>query len=925
MSNRFQQLMQVGQSLWYDNIQRSLIKNGTLKRMIEEGEIRGITSNPTIFNLAISKSQDYDSAIAPMAWAGWSAEQIFYQLAVEDIQSAADLFLPLYEKSDRADGYVSLEVSPYLARDAQATVREALELWKRVDRPNLMIKIPATREGLEAIREAIAQGINVNVTLIFSLERYREVIEAYLSGLEKRVNAGLPVDRIASVASFFVSRVDTKVDALLEKLIAEGNLTEEEACSLMGKTAIANAKLAYQIFKETFNSSRFKRLAEKGARVQRPLWASTSTKNPRYRDVLYVEELIGPLTVNTVPPQTLDAFRDHGNVSLTLEEGVEEAKSHLAHLEHLGISMSLVTAQLEEEGVKAFADSFSTLLQTLTQRKEEFNSSLGPLARAVSQRVKVFEETQFIERFHRHDPFLWSSIPEEQEEIRKRMGWLEAPQTSRALVSAIEQFAQEVVEAGFTHAVLLGMGGSSLAPEVLRQVFGVGKIGEHPALDLLILDSTDPAQVLAVESWSPVERTLYIVSSKSGTTIEITAFMEYFWKKAVDRFGSKAGSHFIAITDPGTKLEKIAKERNFRKVFLADPTVGGRNSALTAFGLVPAGLLGINLEEFLSRAEQISRECRPQIPAGRNPGLVLGAILGESALAGRDKVTLLTDALWQPLGAWLEQLIAESSGKRGKGIVPVDLEPLYPADVYGADRLFVYLRSTGEKDDFVNQLVQGDHPVVVITTNDPMDLAGEFYRWEVATAVACSVIGVNSFDQPDVQDNKDRSVKKIQNFHETGVLEQEKPVWEKHGVQVFSTSPIDGLSLKEVVMRFLQNATQGDYIAINAYLPRTPEMQTVLGKLRTWIQQLTGLPTTLGFGPRFLHSTGQLHKGGANNGLFLQITADSQTDVEIPGMNLTFGQLERAQALGDYESLVARGRRVIRIHLGKTPHEILDF
>lgn len=925
MNDRFQKLLESGQSLWYDNIQRALIKNGTLKQMIELGEIRGITSNPTIFNMAISKSRDYDSAIAPMAWAGWSAEEMFYQLAVEDIQSAADLFLPLYQESHGADGYVSLEVSPYLARDAQGTLQEALALWKRVDRPNLMIKIPATREGLTAIREAIAQGINVNVTLIFSLERYRDVIEAYLAGLEQRASSGLPITSIASVASFFVSRVDTKVDALLEKMQAEGRLTEKEAKSLMGKTAIANAKLAYQIFKEAFNTPRFRALQEKGARVQRPLWASTSTKNPNYRDVLYVEELIGPFTVNTVPPQTLDAFRDHGIVSLTLEQDVEESSAHLEKLERLGISMAEVTSQLEEEGVKAFADSFTTLLQTLTQRKGEFTSALGPLSQAVPQRVRFLDEIRFQERFHRHDPLLWTSIPEEQEEIRKRMGWLEAPHTSRTLIPDIEQFAQEVVKVGFTHAVLLGMGGSSLAPEVLRQVLGIGKIGENSALDLLILDSTDPAQVLAAESWSPIEKTLYIVSSKSGTTIEIAAFMEYFWKKAVDRFGSEAGGHFIAITDPGTKLEKIAKERGFRKVFLADPTVGGRNSALTAFGLVPAGLLGIPLDEFLSRAGQIAGECASHVPAGRNPGLVLGAVLGESALSGRDKVTFLADPLWKPLGAWLEQLIAESSGKHGKGIVPIDLEPLYPSEVYGKDRLFVYLRSTGEKDEFIRQLLSANQPVVVLTSEDPLDLAGEFYRWEVATAVACSILGVNSFDQPDVQDNKDRSVKKIQAFHETGILEQEKPAWEKNGIQIFSKFRVEGMSLKEAVMRFLQNASQGDYIAINAYLPRNPETQEALGKLRYWIQQLTGLPTTVGFGPRFLHSTGQLHKGGANNGVFLQITAEPRVDAEIPGMNLTFGQLERAQALGDYESLVARGRRVMRIHLGRESLDYLDF
>jgi transaldolase len=362
------QLLHAGQSIWYDNIQRSLLQNGALAGMIARGEIRGVTSNPSIFMNAITKSQDYDLSLLPLSKAGLTAEQIFFSLAIEDIQAAADLFLPLYRESNGGDGYVSLEVSPYLANETAATLAQAKELWRRVERPNLMIKIPATKAGLPAITEAIAAGLNINVTLIFSLERYAEVMDAYSTGLEKRLVQGLPIDRIASVASFFVSRVDTNVDARLGKIIAAGGAQAARATALLGKAAIANARLAYADFKEFVATERWGKLATAGARVQRPLWASTSTKNPAYRDVIYVEELVGPHTVNTVPPQTLVAFLEHGQVRSSLEEGVGAARQVLVELEGFGIAMAEVTAQLEEEGVRAFAEAFTVLLGAIEER-----------------------------------------------------------------------------------------------------------------------------------------------------------------------------------------------------------------------------------------------------------------------------------------------------------------------------------------------------------------------------------------------------------------------------------------------------------------------------------------------------------------------------------------------------------------------------
>src|SRR5215510_4683932 len=397
MPSVIEKLTSLGQSLWYDNIQRKLLENGELKAMIQRGDIRGVTSNPTIFNNAIAKSSDYDSALMPLAWAGWDAEKIFWQLAVEDIKAACDAFAPLYEESNGGDGYVSIEVSPNLAHDTEKTIAQAEQLWVRVARPNLMVKIPATKEGIPAIRKAISDGLNINITLIFSLKRYAEVMDAYLSGLEDRANAGHPIDHIASVASFFVSRVDTKIDPQLP-----------EGSELKGKAAIANAKLAYDQYQQTFAGGRWEKLKYKGARVQRPLWASTSTKNPAYPDTIYIDNLIGPETVNTVPPATLDAFRDHGVTLMTRMRDLDEAQDSINQLEAAGISMDVVTQELEDEGVKAFSDAFEQLLKTIDERRKNATASLGPIADAVSRRIAQLEAEAVPARIWKHDPTLWA-------------------------------------------------------------------------------------------------------------------------------------------------------------------------------------------------------------------------------------------------------------------------------------------------------------------------------------------------------------------------------------------------------------------------------------------------------------------------------------------------------------------------------------
>ncbi|WKZ48430.1 MAG: bifunctional transaldolase/phosoglucose isomerase [Anaerolineales bacterium] len=906
MNNPIPKLTSLGQSLWYDNIQRKILENGEFKAMIERGDIRGVTSNPSIFNNAIAKSNDYDSALIPLAWAGWDAEKIFWQLAIEDIKAACDAFQPLYEESNGGDGYVSIEVSPDIAHDTNATVAQAEQLWARVKRPNLMVKIPATKAGIPAIRKAIAAGLNINITLIFSLARYAEVMDAYLSGLEDRVNAKQPIDRIASVASFFVSRVDSKIDPKLP--------TDSP---LKGKAAIANAKMAYDEYQKTFSGRRWENLKVKGARVQRPLWASTSTKNPAYPDTIYIDNLIGPETVNTVPPATLEAFKDHGVASMSLVRGLDEAQDALNKLEAAGISMDVVTQELEDEGVKAFADAFAQLLATIDERRKNAASSLGPLAGSVSTRLSQLEADSVPARLWKHDPSLWAPAKDKagQHEVTIRMGWLDSTDKARKKLKEYESFITEIKKAKIDRVLVLGMGGSSLTAEVFSLLLdaspspsGRGARGE--GLRLGILDSTDPAQVAEAAKNYPPEKTLYIVASKSGGTAEVMANFNYFWK-----LSKKDGSHFIATTDPGTSLEALARKRGFRKIFLADEFVGGRYSALTDFGLVPAALLGVGLNHLLDRADWMRQQCAESVPAARNPGLALGAVLGESALHGRDKLTVVADAAISPFANWIEQIIAESSGKHGKGILPVPLEPIGSPDVYGDDRIFVYLRQTGEHDEAIAKLKAAGHPVIDFPVSDFSDFGAEIFRWEIATVVACSIVGVNAFDQPNVESSKKITKAKIADYQKKGKLREGKPAWKKDGLAVFSPTAVTGASLSAVLSKFLKKAKAGGYVAINAYLPRNDAMTDALQKMRVAIRAKTGNAVTAGFGPCFQHSTGQFHKGGPKNALFLVITAEPENDVDIPIEGMTFGTLIRAQALGDYEALIDAKRKVMRVHL----------
>ncbi|HET58778.1 MAG TPA: bifunctional transaldolase/phosoglucose isomerase [Chloroflexi bacterium] len=916
--NKNQKLFNMGQSLWYDNIQRGLIESGELKRMIDAGEIYGITSNPSIFMNAIAKSNEYDAAIQPMALADWSPEAIFWQLAVEDIRSAADLLAGVYEKTNGSDGYISLEVDPTLANDTEATIKEAKRLWDWVNRPNLCVKIPATKEGLPAIRASIAAGINVNVTLLFSPQRYDEVIDAYLSGLEDRLAAGHPIDHIHSVASVFVSRIDGMVDPLLREYADQKDPLSEIAFSYLGKVAVANSHYCYKLFKDKFSSPRFETLEAKGANLQRPLWASTGLKDPSYSLTKYVDELIAPNTVNTANPTTLNAYQESGSLAYAIEGLEDEAQALLQQVEKFGIDLAHVYQTLEQDGVKAFADSFAELLAVIDTRKKEMQAQVFSLAGPTAKNIAHIESINAPQRMVDIDPTLWTDDPEGQKEIKIRLGWLDSPFTSMELLPDLQRLAQEVTADGYTHCILLGMGGSSLAPEVIRLTLGMGVIDGKAGLDLAILDSTDPDQVQTSMERAPLEKTLVVVASKSGSTAEVHAFMEYYWQQMQSHLTTDAGRHFVVITDPGSSLVPIAEERGYRAIMYADPNVGGRFSAMTSFGLVPAALMGLDVADLLTRAQAMAQQCSPETPAGRNPGLVLGALIGSASLLGRDKLSIITDPAFASLGSWLEQLIAESSGKEGKGIVPVDNEPVIIPPASEQDRLYVYIKHDGTRQGVVTKLRSLGHPVLTIAVPETQDLLAEFYRWETAIAYACMLLEVNTFDQPNVQLSKTLTKDYIKAYHQQGSLDLGSVIWENDEAIVYGDSSFDFSSvtdLNALISRYVSLAQEGDYVAINAYLPRNAATTAQMENLRESIAQQTRRAVTLGFGPRFQHSTGQLHKGGKNNILLLYITKDPSTDFEVPGQDISFATLAMAQALGDMQANLNVGRRAIRVHL----------
>ena len=927
--NALKALQDHGQAVWLDFLSRGFIARGGLKKLVDEDGLRGVTSNPSIFEQAIANSSEYDEAIARMLREhDRSAGELFERLAVEDIQKATDVLRPVFEATHGADGFVSIEVSPYLAMDTAGTIAEAKRLWHEVGRKNLMIKVPATAGGLPAVRDLIADGINVNITLLFAQQVYEEVVEAYLSGLEALAAKGGDIARIASVASFFVSRIDTAVDKLIDEKIARANDPDEKRRldALKGNIAVANAKLAYQRYLRLFTGERWRALKDNGARPQRLLWASTGTKNKAYSDVLYVEELIGPDTVNTMPVATMDAFRDHGKPRDSLTEDAAGAQRMLGELARTGISLDDVTDKLVEDGVRLFADAADKLLAAVAKKRGEIlyqhldqqHLVLGhQLDKKVDEIAEDWRKHGNIRKLWQRDKSLWTSTDED-----RWLGWLDM--SGDAEIADYVAFAQQIRSDGFKDAVLLGMGGSSLGSEVLALTFGQNSGWPR----LRILDSTVPAQIEALQADIDLGKTLFIVSSKSGSTTEPNVLADYFFKQVADAVGAdKAGRHFIAITDPGSSLQQRAQQQNFRRIFHGVPSIGGRYSVLSPFGLVPAAIAGRDIAQLIRSTRVMMRSCGSDVPPAENPGVALGIALGAAASRGRDKVTIFASPSLASFGAWAEQLFAESTGKHGKGLVPIDGEPLGRPEVYDDDRCFIDLALNGESGDAheekLKALEKAGHPVIRIMQNSLDHIGQEFFRFEIATAVAGAVLGINPFDQPDVEASKIKTRELTAAFEKSGALPGETPVCsdqsfalytDRNNAAALRRAGADG-GIESWLKAHFARIGAGDYFAILAYLSHDEKNAGRLQRWRVTLRDRRHVATCLEFGPRFLHSTGQAYKGGPDSGVFLQITADDAEDLAIPGHRASFGVVKAAQARGDFDVLAERGRRALRIHL----------
>jgi transaldolase / glucose-6-phosphate isomerase len=881
VNERLAAITAAGTSVWLDQIKRSLIATGELRRLVEEESLRGVTSNPTIFNQAILGSEDYDEHLAEVARQGADDRAIYQALAIQDIQDACDVLRTVYDETGGADGFVSFEVDPDLAFDTEKTMEQAREYWERVDRPNLMIKIPGTTEGTPAIEEMIYEGRNINVTLLFGVQEYAAVAEAYIRGLERRHAEGKSVE-VNSVASFFVSRVDTEVDKRLE-----GTDHDE----LLGTAGIANARAAYRRYQEIFEGERFAALREAGARVQRPLWASTGVKNPAYSDVMYVEGLIAPETVNTMPMATLLAAGDHAEVTGATAD--QDPTEDLEALAAAGIDLKDVTDQLLREGVDKFVEPMVKLLEGIgakreaivTRRPAAIDASIpDDVEPHLVERVARAHAEDVGRRIWRKDDTLWG--PAGQPEVANRLGWLTVTDAMEEALEDLQAFADEARDAGTTDVVLLGMGGSSLAPEVLRRSFG--DRSARPRLH--VLDSTDAGAVLTVQEAVDLDHTLFLVSTKSGGTIETLSLFEHFWSLRSD------GDAFVAITDHGSGLEALARERGFRRTFLNDPDIGGRYSALSYFGLVPAALMGADVAGLLHAAGVAEHNCQSFTSGDVSSGLWLGLAWGELAGHGRDKLTYVVDEPLSSFGLWVEQLIAESTGKHGKGIVPIVDEPLAGPEAYGDDRIFLHLRNEDapdeETDARVAALREAGHAVIVRRTAGPEDLGRLFFFAEFATATAGWVLEINPFDQPNVQEAKDQTKRALDDDAQA--------------------QPDAG---DDELRALLDGLAPPHYFAVMGYVEPSEAFDAAVAELRATIRDATKAATTFGYGPRFLHSTGQLHKGGPPTGRFLQVVHDSGSDIEVPGKPYTFTRLKHAQAIGDLETLRAHGLPAERVTL----------
>ncbi|MFV9675347.1 MAG: bifunctional transaldolase/phosoglucose isomerase [Anaerolineales bacterium] len=902
-----QSVHSLGQSLWLDIIRRDSLDSGELADRVAAGELRGATSNLTILESAILSSDSYSVDLRRLAQAGWTAEKIFNQLAVDDIRAAADAFLPLFEQTNGGDGFVSIDVNPEFADDTNRTIEEARRLWDAVNRPNAMIKIPATLAGLPAIESSIRAGINVNATLIFSLGRYIEVMEAYMIGLEGRLEAGGSLDYVTSVASFFVSPIDIALDEQLREVFQRGEAEGERASSLLGKVAIANSKLAYAQFVATFQGERFQKLATRGARVQRPLWASTSMKNPEYPDTYYVDNLIGPDTVNALSEASLKAFKDHGIPELTLPENISTARSQLQALDDLGISLDAAAEQLEVQGVSESAISYRSILGTIEEKAGAFQKEIAALEPKMRETLAEVELDEIGKRLWQQDVTLWVERDREKARVRRWLRWLSEPARASIETAELTRFA-EALDPAITTFVIIGSGGGTITAEMLARI-----LAPPNGIDLHTISTANPDDIRTIKRKIAPEATFYLlVDSSSGDGIE-EHLLSTFWEQALRKLEEQTGDHFVVITKDGSKLHHWAVEKGIQKIIEADKQDDFWLSPFNWTSLLPAAQAGADIQSFVQGGVGMTRACGPLVDVAQNPGLFLSSVLAAAFRSGRDKVTLFADPPLEPILKWIEGLLAAGRGKEESGFIPIWDEPPGSGNVYGDDRLFVYLRSSGALDRRLAGWIRADIPVLVLETSTNPEAIGEMLvQWQIGAAIAQHLLSVNPTDL----DARHRTRAELQHIlhrlERKGALPQADPLWQGDGVQLRAASrdlQFTGSGLSEVVDFILSESQEAGGLGLRLYTPMSITLQGKVKRLRHTLRDQLGL-----FSLASPAGCDLCSDRGLKDMVYLILMVKPRKDETIPGKNYTFGQLFEGQALSDLAAMKGYGSPVLYLY-----------
>ncbi len=931
-----------GQSVWLSYLRRRLLDGGDLQHLIEARALSGIESDLEFLCGALARGNEYGASLRRPMDEGVDVDTIGEHLLAEEARAAAEVLTPLYEQSSGREGFVSIDVVSGRPDDPQSTSAAIHRAVGLIEHPNIMFKVLATDSGFAVLEAMTAEGYHIHVGPLFSVPSVRQAVRAFAGGLRRRTEAGGAAD-VTSAISFGLAPLDIAVDDLLGDLIRDSAHDTSREESLVGSIAVATAKVVCREQRELLQRELGSEVAAPSSPLQRIIWTNTATKNPRFGEFHYIEDLVGPDSGLSLSRSSLEAFHQRGVVAATLGRSVDEATEILAELADVGIDLEDLGRRLEQRANDKLAAARDRFVSTVGRACEALGANEPTASRvtlgggrwwgAVEEipaellPVEVLDDLEeLVPRLWCKDPSLWSDEPAEQELIYNRLGWIDLiePMSFESLPAG--RFASRMVDADIEDIVVLGMGGSSLCAEVFRDVFGIDNVW--------VLASTIPRVVKRIAEHVDPARTLVVVSSKSGTTLETRVLADYFYFYALATpMLETAGERFVAVTDPGTPLEQAAHERDFQGLWLTPPDVGGRFSAFTHFGVLPMALMELDAGAILESAQRMAASCAAEVPVSLNPAALLGVALHEGFRTGRDKLTFLCDEGLAPFAAWAEQLVAESLGKDGVGLVPIVGEPAGDSGDYGDDRLFVGMELGPEPDARLQRLLDQlapDHPVMRFHLDDRNEIGAELFRWQLGTAVAGALLEINPFDEPDVEASKQRTIEILDAAGDASAAAP-APVDVGDGWAVFADLERDaelaarheGEGLASWLNAHLGRAAVPDYVGLQIFLAADSETRDKLDDIRWILRERLGVATSLGWGPGYLHSTGQLHKGGPDIGVFLLATATDPEDLECPGFDYSFGRLARAQALGDLRALQERGRRVLHLHLDD-PDQGLD-